>query len=289
MIPTSAALKISTLFGMVFMLMFTFSPHSVLLKYEIYTPPVGRKAVEPSAMEFSCIYYFVILLALGMFSITATLSAVDRIGHSDTMKTSLAASALGRAALLGLVLSKPLSEPMKKQLVVSGALFAIQALGATTGGLPKLQFSAPKSSSAKSCLVCAVLALLQVSVVWLKDPVVYMAGMGLEVYHPQAKEAFETVVKMWCVVMGSAALTRIVVVLAGDKDTIYAVNRSSCFYYGMLFGAMASFKAILSVGADPPMGANVQFFVIFVYFFGSVTGTVLDDEGGYAKAAKKKK
>ena len=86
----------------------------------------------------------------------------------------------------------------------------------------------------------------------------------------------------------SAAFNRIVVVLAGDKDTIYAVNRSSIFYYAMLFGVMAMFKALMTSSvAAPSSGANAQFAVILGYFFISVMGLVVDDENGYTKAKKK--
>ena len=112
MIPAKAALDISTLFGAVMSLMFLYSPHQALTKYEIYVPPTatGRRAPEePTLLEFGALYYFVILMALAVFSQTATVSAVRRIGHANTMKLVCGATAIGRGFVLAYILSQPLT------------------------------------------------------------------------------------------------------------------------------------------------------------------------------------
>ena len=291
MLSAKTALQISTVFGMVFFLMFIYSPHGALIKYEIYTPPAAvgkKKPAEPTALEWTCLYYFIVLIAVAMFSLTGTMSAVARIGHANTMKLSCAAGALGRAALLAFIFSKPLTDPMKKQLVFSGGLLVVQVLGATTGGMPTMPVVAmPKSYSGKSCLLTASLALVQVTIVWFTGPVEYMTKFGL-VVGPQAASAFDFVTSMWCIVMASAALNRVVVVLAGDKDTIYACNRTTVFYYAMMVGVMCTFKAAMTPGGDSPTAAGVQLLVLFVYFIISVYGLITDDEAGYTKDKKKK-
>jgi len=289
MLPAKTALNISAAFAMVFFLAFLYNPFGALTRYEIYKPPVqiGKKPpAQPTAAELTALSYFTVLLALGMFSLAATWSAVARLGHQNSMKLSCAVGCIGRVVLL-LFLLNNLTGPLKLQMVASGAILVVQALGATTGGMPSMPTVAmPASSSGKACLLCASLALLQMTAIALTGPVEYMAKNGLVVTHPQAKEAFATLANMFCIVMSSAAMSRIIAVLAGDKDTIYAVHRSSIFYYGMMVGVFAMFKAAMAAllpELATETGTSVQLIVLIAYFILSVTALVSDDEAGYTK------
>ena len=285
--PKNACL-ISGGFAMIFTLMFASDPHGVLTKYQILVPAVdsrGRRQAEPTWKEMASLYYFVVLIAMAMWSVAVSMMAAARVGHTNTMKLANAAAAVGRMGLIALIMQN-LNEPMKKQLVVSGGLIVVQILGAMSGGPPSLPVLAkPKTASGKAALLCSCLSLLQMVVIAASGPVDYMAKMGIEIKHTTAAAAFETITSMWVAIVVASSLLRIAVVLGGDKDSIYAINRVSSHYYTGLWGVFTVMKAVLGLdGATAPSGVNVQFWFIFAYGLGSYLALVKDDMD-----AKKKK
>jgi hypothetical protein len=280
-ITPKTACWISGGFALIFTLMFAYDPHGVLTKYQLLVPAVdsrGRRQAEPTWKEMASLYYFTVLTAMAMWSVAVTMMATARVGHTNTMKLANAAAAFGRAGLIVLIMQY-LNEPMKKQLVVSGGLLVVQILGAMSGGPPSLpELAKPKSASGKAALLCACLSLLQMVAIVASGPVDYMAKMGIEIKHTTAAVAFEAMTQMWIAIVVMSSIIRITVVLGGDKDSIYAINRVASHYYTGLFGVFTVAKAMLGIdGPAAPSGVNVQFWFIFLYGFGSYLALVKDD------------
>lgn len=272
-----------------FSLLFLFSPYGAITNYELYTPAVvakGKPPAEPTVKEWASVLYFTVLLALALGSLGTTVIATARVGHANSMKLGCVAGVIGRAGLVSLLVPH-LNAPLKKQLFLSIGLGIFQALGATTGGMPTIpKPSVPKSASGKAVLLISGLGLLQMIHIYLSGPVAYMSKMGIDIKHAELATTFDLVAKMWCVTVGMGQISRLSVVLAGEDETIYAVNRGLTVYCNSLLVAFASFGAFMKgASTDSNMGANIQFVVIAVYALISYGALIKDDEN--AKPKKK--